>query len=62
MGAVSLWRLLPPHTGGIKYFFLPPEVFRREVMTVYITLNEFLLLGTFVLNLIRLLCDIYKKK
>lgn len=36
--------------------------FRREVMTVYITLNEFLLLGTFVLNLIRLLRDIYKKK
>ncbi len=31
-------------------------------MTVYITLNEFLLLGTFVLNLIRLLRDIYKKK
>ena len=31
-------------------------------MTVYITLNESLLLGTFVLNLIRLLRDIYKKK
>ena len=31
-------------------------------MTVYITLNEFLLLGAFVLNLIRLLRDIYKKK
>ncbi len=31
-------------------------------MTVHITLNELLLLGNFVLNLIRLLRDIYKKK
>ena len=30
--------------------------------TVYITLSEFLLIGTFVLNLIRLLRDIYNKK
>ena len=29
---------------------------------MYITLSELLLLGTFVLNLIRLLRDIYKKK
>ena len=64
-GVDSLWRLLPPDTGGTKYFFsfFLRNPFRREVMTtVYITLSEFLLIGTFVLNLIRLLRDIYNKK
>ena len=53
--------LRTPEEPNISFFFLR-KPFRREVVTVYITLSEFLLIGTFVLNLIRLLRDIYNKK
>ena len=49
-------------TGGCENFFSFLRKLRREVMTMYITLEELLLLGTFVLAVVKFVIDIQNKK
>ena len=50
------------HRRNQIFLFFLRKSFRREVVSMYVTWDQMLLLGGFILSLVKLLHDIYNKK
>lgn len=54
--------LRTPEEPNISFSFFLRKPFRGEVISMYVTWDQLLLVGGFILSLIKLLRDIYNKK